>query len=214
MTTGRSLFLKKLNDRHRLFCRLFVDTLRKAQSAEDAGYSARSRGTMASKLLAEPLIQEEIERQRERLTNELGVGPPHILREWARVAISSLADFQDPNDPHRFTLKNATPDQLACVKEVTTREHVVGEDRVVVETSIKLHDKVKSLDSLGRHFGMFEKDNRQGTPADPEVIRVTSKAPRIPDEELPLAHDDTGEIGEIHQNGPVNGTMGANGQAS
>lgn len=38
-----------------------------------------------------------------------------------------------------------------------------SDDKIVVGTTkkIKTNDKIRALDALGRHFGIFEKDNKQ-----------------------------------------------------
>ena len=69
--------------------------------------------------------------------------------ELAKIAFVNAADVIDADDA---TLKaDAADEDLAAVQSVKVK--TFGEDGV--EREIKLADKIKALELLGRHLGMF-----------------------------------------------------------
>ena len=72
-----------------------------------------------------------------------------VVRELAKVAFVNAGDLIDAKTA---SLKSdAAPDDLAAVQSVKVK--MFGEDGL--EQEVKLADKLKALDLLGRHLGMF-----------------------------------------------------------
>lgn len=72
-----------------------------------------------------------------------------VVRELAKVAFVNAGDLIDARTA---SLKSdAAPDDLAAVQSVKVK--TFGEDGL--EQEVKLADKLKALDLLGRHLGMF-----------------------------------------------------------
>ena len=67
-------------------------------------------------------------------------------------AIMSLT----PGDPARLVLGSyATEDDLACIQSVKVKT-MDGEKGSSIEREVKLNDKMKALELLGKHLGMFK----------------------------------------------------------
>jgi len=78
-----------------------------------------------------------------------GINADRVLIELAKIAFANADDIIESKDA---TLKeNASRDDLAAIQSIKVK--TFGEDGV--EREIKLADKLKALDMLGRHLGMW-----------------------------------------------------------
>ena len=81
-----------------------------------------------------------------------------VVRELAKVAFVNAGDLIDARTA---SLKSdAAPDDLAAVQSVKVK--TFGEDGL--EQEVKLADKLRALDLLGKHLGMY-KDTSEKDPA-------------------------------------------------
>ena len=76
-------------------------------------------------------------------------------------------------------LSSLTQEQAAAIQEVTVNEYVEGKGkhaRKVKRTKLKLVDKIRSLDLLGRHLKLFtEKVEVSGTAGLAEALAAARK---------------------------------------
>lgn len=79
-----------------------------------------------------------------------GINADRVLTELAKIAFVNAADVIDASDA---TLReDAAPEDLAAIQSVKVK--TFGEDGL--EREIKMADKLKALELLGKHLGMFE----------------------------------------------------------
>ncbi len=81
-----------------------------------------------------------------------GINQDRVLQELAKIAFVKATDLIDPKDAS--VLENAADDDLAVIQSIKVKESW-GEKGSSVEREIKLADKTRSLEMLGRHLGMF-----------------------------------------------------------
>ena len=73
-----------------------------------------------------------------------------MIQELAKIAFVNATDVIDPKTA---TVKeNALPEDTAAIQSVKVK--TFGEDGL--EREIKMADKLKALEMLGRHLGMFK----------------------------------------------------------
>ena len=134
----------------------FVDEylidLNATQAAIRAGYKAKN-GQRASEigheLLQKTQDSEAISEAIAERSKRTGINADRVLLELARIAFVNADDVINAKDA---TLKeDASRDDLAAIQSVKVKSF--GEDGV--EREIKLADKLKALDMLGRHFAMW-----------------------------------------------------------
>lgn len=81
-----------------------------------------------------------------------GINQDRVLREIAKIA------FVNPSDVINFnqaTVKeNASDDDLAVISGVKIKS-IPTDYGDIQEREVKLYDKLKALDMLGKHLGMF-----------------------------------------------------------
>lgn len=137
-----------MTNKQEKFCQEYMIDLNATQAAIRAGYSPKTANEQAGRLLVNVSIQNRIAQLQAEQSRRTGISADRVLRELAKVAFANAGDIVDAD----ATLKeDASPDDLAAVQSV--RVKVFGLDGV--EREIKLADKLKALDLLGRHIGLF-----------------------------------------------------------
>lgn len=137
---------RSLTHRQRRFVNEYLIDLNATQACLRAGYSARNAGKIGAELLGKTSISaaiQEAQRNREKASE---ITQHRVLIELGRIAFSDITDFMSWNG-EEITLKDSstfTKDQSACVAEVK-------------RGGIRLYDKIRALEKLGDHFGMFQK---------------------------------------------------------
>lgn len=140
---------RKLSPKQAAFVAEYLIDLNATQAAIRAGYSEKTAYRIGSELLQKTSVREAIEKGRAKRTERTEITADRVVTELAKIA------FADPRDlmewgPNGVMLKDSstlTEEQAASVAEVA--EGNGGTLR------LKKHDKVKALELLGRHIGMF-----------------------------------------------------------
>ena len=144
--------MAKLTAKQQRFCDEYLIDLNATQAAIRAGYKAKN-GQRASEigheLLQKTQVSEAISEAIAERSKRTGINADRVLLELARIAFVNADDVINAKDA---TLKeDASRDDLAAIQSVKVKSF--GEDGV--EREIKLADKLKALDMLGRHLAMW-----------------------------------------------------------
>jgi phage terminase small subunit len=141
--------------KQRRFVEEYLVDLNATQAAIRAGYSPKTANEQGTQNLAK--LSTEIDAALADRSRQSGVSAERVIHELKRVA------FADPRSvfewgPGGVTLRPSdelTEDEAAVVSEVSeTRSESGGTIKA------KCYDKVKALELLGRHLGMFS-DKRE-----------------------------------------------------
>lgn len=151
-----------LNDKQERFCREYVIDLNGTQAAIRAGYSENTANEQAGRLLVNVSIQERIAELKAEIGKRLDITADMVVQELAKIGFSNMNNYIN-NDFTFKSLDEITVDQSAAISSIEVSEFSGGKDNRASETKIKfrLHDKRAALVDLGKHIGIFEKDNRQ-----------------------------------------------------
>lgn len=125
------------------------------QAAIKAGYSARTAGEQAPRLLADVRIATAVAAGRARATERAEVSVDRIVRELAIIGFSDVRHFELDGDG-KLVLREGAPDEAwravsSVDYEVTTRPS--GD--VQRKAKIRLWNKGEALAMLGKHTGGF-----------------------------------------------------------
>ncbi|WP_103173753.1 terminase small subunit [Paracoccus sp. SY] len=166
---------RALTAKQQAFCEAYVSVLDATKAATMAGYGkgAHVRG---HDMLKDERIQAEIARLREIRDEEFGMKAADVLRELVGVAMTDIGDLltwgpKPALDEHgnpilmpdgsAVTVPEIVPvhsSQLTPLQRRAIKSVSMSKDGVF---KFELHDRMKSMEMLGRHFGIFEKDNEQ-----------------------------------------------------
>lgn len=144
---------KQLSDRQKRFVEEYLLDLNATQAAIRAGYKkSEYTDKNARKLLENTRISEAIDKEMAKRSVRTGINQDRVIQELARVA---FVNPQDVIDTETGKIKpGASPDDLACIQSVKVKKTETARS-TTIEREVKLNDKMKALELLGRHLGMF-----------------------------------------------------------
>lgn len=152
------------------------------QAAIRAGYKAKTAHVIGAENLRKPKIAEEIARRQKDLQRRTEVTQDRVVKELARVAFADATDYACVET---LTYENedgtVSPVQIVSPKDTDTlsddqRAAIAGIKHGANGIEVKLHDKIKALELLGRHIGMFnDKLSLSGADGGPLTFRWEGK---------------------------------------
>lgn len=132
------------------FIEEYLIDLNATQAAIRAGYSPDTAKAIGSENLTKPDIRAQIDRAMAERSKRTGVNAERVIRELAKIAFVNATEVIDPTTA---TVKeDALPEDTAAIQSVKVK--TFGEDGL--EREIKMADKLKALELLGKHLGMFK----------------------------------------------------------
>ena len=144
--------MAKLTAKQKKFVEEYLIDLNATQAAIRAGYSPNTAQEQSSRLLSNVMVKNEIDKAMAERSRRTGINQDRVLRELAKIA------FVNPNDVINFrdaTVKMTSEENLAAIASIKVKK-IPGEYGDATEREVKLYDKLRELDLLGRHLGMFK----------------------------------------------------------
>lgn len=141
-----------MTEKQKRFVEEYLVDLNATQAAIRAGYSARSANKIAAENMAKPGIRARIDTAMAELSKRTGVNQERVIRELAKVAFANSADVIDFETAE--LLPQAAAEDTAAVASVKVKTIPSAEGKGV-EREIRMADKLKALELLGKHLGMF-----------------------------------------------------------
>ena len=167
------------------FCEEYVVDFNATQAAIRAGYSEKRASEQAYQLLQKTTVQNKVKELQSELRGRTMVRAEDVIKEFIKVGFANMSDFASWNGSE-VSLKSSEELEdinIAAVSEVSSTSTTTG-----TNVKIKLHNKLSALESLGKHLGIFEKDNSQKKPDQPDnitvVIKGESKPPVTSEEDI------------------------------
>lgn len=157
----------KLTEKQQRFVDEYLIDLNATQAAIRAGYSVDSARDIGCENLTKPNIQSSIAKAMAERSKRTGVNQDRIVEELAKIAFVNIADVVDTDDC--TVLQNASSDDLACIESVKVKEFPTKDGGIGTEREVKLASKMKALELLGKHLGMWN-DKLDVNIASPIVI--------------------------------------------
>lgn len=152
--------MNTLTPKQRLFVAEYLIDLNATRAAIAAGYSRNGAEVTGHKLLRNAKVAAEISRKQEKRLAKLEITAERVLQELACMGFANLQDYIKfgADGKADVDLSQMTREQAAAVQEFTvdtTGGSGDGERRVVLRNRLKLTDKAKSLELLGKHLKLF-----------------------------------------------------------
>jgi len=141
-----------LTQKQKRFCEEYLVDLNATQAAIRAGYSPDTAYSIGAENLKKPEIRARIDKAMAERSKRTGVNAERVLRELAKIAFVNAPDVIDLDKA--VVLDSATPDDTAAISGVKVKRSITDSGETI-EREIKLSDKIKALELLGKHLGMF-----------------------------------------------------------
>lgn len=143
-----------MTDKQATFCQEYLIDLNATQAAIRAGYSPKTANEQGAQLLANLSIRREIDRLKAERSRRTGITADRVLQELARIAFVNPTDVINPEDA---SVRDDLDEDDAAVIAGVRIKTIPGKDGGQgIERDVRLHDKVRALELLGKHLGLFE----------------------------------------------------------
>lgn len=143
--------MAKLTAKQKRFVDEYLIDLNATQAAIRAGYSVNSARDIGCENLAKPNIQEAIAKEMADRSKRTGVNQDRVVLELAKIALVKMTDIVDSQGRIKST---ASEDDLACIESVKYKKSE-SDTGSSVEREVKVASKLKALELLGKHLGMW-----------------------------------------------------------
>lgn len=177
--SGRAVLLRcrkkvslmaKLTEKQKRFVEEYLIDLNATQAAIRAGYSVKNPDKIGSELLGKTRVSEEISKAMAERSKRTGINQDRVVMELAKIAFVNANDLINPEDAS--VRKDASKDDLACIQSVKVKQSF-SDKGDITEREVKLNDKMKALELLGKHLGMW-KDKVELSGLDDEKSKLDS----------------------------------------
>lgn len=155
-----------MKEKDRIFAEEYLIDLNASAAALRAGF-APATARNASEWIREGGAREKkglrqlVEKRMAERSRRTGVSEDRVIMELAKIAFANPADVIDADTGG--IRDDVRPEDLAAVASVKVREGRVE------EREVRMADKTRALELLGRHLGMF-KDNVEVRGAVPVIV--------------------------------------------
>ena len=175
--------MAKLTEKQKRFVSEYLVDLNATQAAIRAGYSAKTAEVIGYENLRKPQIMAAVAERQTQLSNKLEISQEKVLQELAAIAFANGTDF--------VTVTGAGLLDVKATSDVSKEKlpAIAGIKYSQTGIEIKLHDKVRALELLGKHLGIFATGNGAAAQEDNNIFEVIDQSTR---EEI-----DTNAIPEI-----------------
>lgn len=142
--------MAKLTNKQQRFIEEYLIDLNATQAAIRAGYSVKTAKDMGCENLAKPNIQEAIGKAIAWRSKRTGINQDRVVEELAKIGFVKLTDIVDTKGRIRDTAKE---EDLACIESIKYKVSEAGES---IEQEVRIASKLKALELLGKHLGMWK----------------------------------------------------------
>ena len=141
-----------LTEKQKRFIEEYLIDLNATQAAIRAGFSVKNADKIGSILLGKIRVKNAIDKAMAERSRRTGITQDRVLRELAKVAFVNPTDVINMDEA---TIRGeANREDTAAIASVKVKT-IPGEDGDIVEREVKMCDKLKALELLGKHLGMF-----------------------------------------------------------
>lgn len=144
--------MAKLTAKQQRFVDEYLIDLNATQAAIRAGYSEKTAFSIETENLRKPLIQKAIQQRKQAREQRTEITQDRVIQELAAIGFARATDYAKivPGGGVDFvSTEELTESQKAAV--VSIKETQNG-------TEIRLADKLKALELIGKHLGMFDRN--------------------------------------------------------
>ena len=143
--------MPKMTAKQGRFVDEYLIDLNGTQAAIRAGYSPHTANEIAAENLAKPSIAAAVALAMAERSKRTGITADRVLEEIAKLAFVNAADVITPE----ATISGAAGrEDTAAIQSVKVKT-IPTEEGDIVEQEVRLYDKTRNLELLGRHLGLF-----------------------------------------------------------
>lgn len=158
----------KLTDKQKKFIDEYLVDLNATQAAIRAGYKEKTAYRTGAENLRKPQIQREIQKRMQERQQRTEVTQDMVVRELAAIAFAKATDYVEIRSNGVCGTVVIKPTTDLSDQQIRA---IAGIKEGANGIEIKLNDKEKALELLGRHLGMWNDKLDIKTPAIDDSIK-------------------------------------------
>jgi phage terminase small subunit len=167
-----------LTEKQRRFVEEYLIDLNATQAAIRAGYSVNRASEIGYQLLQKTTVSKAISEAMAERSKRTGINADRVLQELARIAFVNPTNVIDTDDA---TVKyDANDDDLAAIQSVKVKS-IPTKNGEGIEREIRFNDKIRALELLGKHLGMFK--DKLEINGSMDVVQIIDDIPRSDENE-------------------------------
>lgn len=141
--------MAKLTDKQKRFCEEYLVDLNATQAAIRAGYSKKTADRIANQNLRKLDVQNYLHLLMDKRSKRTEITADRVLQELAAIAFSDRTELAQVGEYGEVTF---TPTEH--LKD-EVKKTIAGIENGKYGTKVTTYDKVKALELLGKHLGLF-----------------------------------------------------------
>ncbi len=149
--------MAKLTDKQKQFCEEYLIDLNATQAAIRAGYSKKTAQEISAQNLSKLIIQEYLSELKAKRAEKIEITQDEVLRELKNFAYADITDIMNLS----FAEIKQLPIELRRMISSYKKTETSGDGWEKISYEIKFVDKMKAIEMINRHIGLYEKDNVQ-----------------------------------------------------
>ncbi len=162
--------MKKLTDKQALFVKEYLIDLNATQAAIRAGYSKKTANREGSRLLSKVDIQKAIQNAQKARNEKLNIDAQCVLRRLIEIDRLDIADILD-DAGNLLPIIQWSSEWRRSVSAVDLLQATSSDSVESVIRKIKMPDKLRNLELLGRHVGIQAfSDKKEHITNTPEIV--------------------------------------------
>lgn len=159
----------EITQKQKDFAREYIIDFNGYQAAVRSGHNDKSAAVAASRMLSHPNVILYLKELMEERAGRVNLTQDMVVKELMDIAFCDVKDFYcditgELLQPHELNDRaaKATASFKSTIVSIDQRDGKPKETERIDE--YKRSDKLKALELLGKHLGVFEKDNHQKAP--------------------------------------------------
>lgn len=173
--------------------------LNATEAAKRAGYSEKTAYSIGFENLKKPEIQEAIQEAMARRSQRTEITQDRVIQELARVAFANGTDFAKVVSEEVPVTTTDDEGNLQETMRRVQRVELVDTDRIDPEKraaiagikegkhgiEVSSYDKVRALELLGKHLGLFDGKGAQKNTGENNLLQAIQSTEEIDTDDLP-----------------------------
>lgn len=151
-----------MTDKQRIFCDEYLKDFNATRAYKVAYPSCKkdeAAKSAGSRLLTNVNVISYIQEGKEKLKNKMEITQERVIQEMARIAFGDIRKLYNESGGLK-NIQDLDDDTAAIITSIESTEEFdgYGQDREQIgyTKKVKMADKTKALDMLGKYFGMFK----------------------------------------------------------
>lgn len=151
-----------MTDKQKLFCDEYIKDFNASRAYKTVYSSCKKDETAkaaASRLLTNVNVKAYIQQRKEDLQKRVDITQEDVIKELSRIAFGDIRKLYNECGGLK-NIQDLDDDTAAIITSVETTEEFEGygndREQVGYTKKLKMADKLKALDLLGKYFGIFQ----------------------------------------------------------